>query len=148
MEFIDLDFYITQRFRKSVPDLFAERGEEGFRRLECNMLREVGCLENVVVSCGGGTPCFFDNMDFMNANGLTVWLQASTERIARRLLIAKTQRPIMQGKTPEELPAFIEKHLAEREPYYSQAQKILNSEELESASAIGEAVDRLKDLVK
>ena len=64
--FIDLDWYIEERFHKTVGELFIERGETGFRELERNMLHEVAEFENVVISTGGGAPCFYDNMDFMN----------------------------------------------------------------------------------
>ena len=74
IEFYDLDWYIEARMRKTVKQIFDEQGEEGFRRIENNMLHEVGEFENVIVSCGGGTPCFFDNMDFMNRQGETVYL--------------------------------------------------------------------------
>ena len=143
-EFIDLDQYITRRFRKTIPEIFAEKGEEGFRQLERNMLREAGAFNGVVVSCGGGTPCFYDNMEFMNANGVTVWLKAGVECIVRRILCAKTRRPITEGKTPEELPAFVAAHLRQREPYYSQAQLTLGSEDLETASGISATVATLQ----
>ena len=77
--FYDLDWYIEGRMRKTVPQLFAERGEEGFRQVERNMLHEVAEFEDVVLSCGGGTPCFFDNMDYLNQQGETVYLKATPE---------------------------------------------------------------------
>ena len=67
LDFYDLDWYIEDRFHKKIPDIFAEQGEEGFRDIERKMLHEVAEFENVIVSCGGGTPCFFDNMEYMNA---------------------------------------------------------------------------------
>ena len=74
LSFVDLDWYIEERFHKTVQELFAERGEDGFRELERNMLHEVADFENVIISTGGGAPCFFDNMDFMNKSGITVFL--------------------------------------------------------------------------
>ena len=73
--FYDLDWYIESRMRKTVKQIFDEVGEEGFRKIEHNMLHEVAEFENVVVSCGGGTPCFFDNMDYMNQLGETFYLR-------------------------------------------------------------------------
>ena len=70
LTFIDLDWYIEERFHKTVQQLFSERGEQGFRELEQKMLHEVAEFEDVVISAGGGTPCFFDNMDYMNACGV------------------------------------------------------------------------------
>ena len=107
-DFIDLDFYIEQRFRRSVRQIFADSGEEEFRRLEASMLREAGEFENVVVACGGGTPCFFDNMEYMNSRGTTVWLQASVRRTVERLLRAVGKRPLTAQVSPEELPASTE----------------------------------------
>ena len=140
-DFIDLDFYIEQRFRRSVRQIFADSGEEEFRRLEASMLREAGEFENVVVACGGGTPCFFDNMEYMNSRGTTVWLQASVRRTVERLLRAVGKRPLTAQVSPEELPAFIESHLKEREPYYSQAKLRFASDRLESERQIDASVD-------
>ena len=85
LSFIDLDWYIEERFHKTISELFAERGEEGFRNLERKMLMEVGMFEDVVISTGGGTPCFSDNMEFMNAHGVTVLLKLPS--LYRLLLI-------------------------------------------------------------
>ena len=100
--FIDLDWYIEERFHKSIRELFTERGEASFRELERNMLHEVGEFEDVVVSTGGGTPCFFDNMEYMNGCGQTVFLDVHPDILFRRLRVAKQQRPILQGKTDED----------------------------------------------
>jgi len=105
--FIDLDWYIEERFHKSIRELFVERGEASFRELERNMLHEVGEFEDVVVSTGGGTPCFFDNMEYMNGCGQTVFLDVHPDILFRRLRVAKQQRPILQGKTDEDLRTFI-----------------------------------------
>ena len=69
MMFYDLDWYIENRMRKTVAQIFAERGEEGFRQIEHNLLHEVAEFENVIISCGGGTPCFFDNIDYLKGQG-------------------------------------------------------------------------------
>ncbi len=98
-EFIDLDFCITQRFRASVAEIFARDGEEAFRRREAAMLREVGEMEDVVVACGGGTPCFSSNMEYMNGRGLTVCLTATPERLRERMLLGGDKRPLVKGKS-------------------------------------------------
>ena len=95
LQFVDLDHYIEGRYHCSVSQLFAERGEEAFREIERNMLHEVAEFENVVISTGGGTPCFFDNIDYMNRQGITVFLEASVDVIFTRLTIARTQRPLV-----------------------------------------------------
>lgn len=141
-EFIDLDFYIRQRFHRTVLELFAERGEEGFRSLERNMLREAGEFENVVIACGGGTPCFFDNMEFMRSRGITVRLEASQQRIVERLLLTPGKRPLTVGKTREELSEFVTAHLAGRQPYYNQAEISISGEELETKAQIQTAVEK------
>ena len=100
--FYDLDWYIESRMRKTVKQIFDEMGEEGFRHIEHNMLHEVAEFENVVVSCGGGTPCFFDNMDYMNQAGETIYLKASPETLHAHLKMGKGVRPLLLNKTPEE----------------------------------------------
>ena len=128
VDFYDLDWYIEDRFRKKIPQIFAEKGESGFRDMERNMLREVGEFEDVVISCGGGTPCFFDNMDYMNQQGETVFLSAAPPVLKAHLLMGKSQRPLIQGKSPEELEAFIEESLKARLPFYTKAKHTLNIE--------------------
>jgi shikimate kinase len=147
VEFIDLDWYIEARFHKTVSEIFAERGEAGFREMERNMLHEVGAFDNVIISAGGGTPCFFDNMDFMNANGQTVFLDASIDILFSRLRVAKQQRPILRDKSDEELKAFIGKALDGRMPFYSKATYRFCADELESSSQIDNSVKRLRELL-
>lgn len=141
MDFIDLDFYIEQRFRKSITQIFSEKGEEEFRRIESAMLREVGEFENVIISCGGGTPCFHDNIGYMLGRGDVVWLQASVERIVERLIINSSRRPLMKGKSPDELREAVEAGLAAREQYYSRAGIHFPSDQLEDRRQIDRTVD-------
>ncbi len=148
MEFIDLDWYIEKRFRKSVSQLFAERGEEGFRAIERNMLREVAEFEGVVVSAGGGTPCFFDNMEYMNAQAETIYLKATPETLRLHLRMGKQQRPLIAGKNDEELDNFIRESLAVREPYYTRARKTLDIGLLDNGNRIEDAVEALVKLAK
>ncbi len=147
ISFIDLDWYIEERFHKTVGELFQERGENGFRELERNMLHEVADFENVIISTGGGTPCFFDNMEFMNHAGQTVFLNVRPEVLFRRLRIAKQQRPILQGKEDEELKDFIVQALEKRMPFYQQAEYVFNAEELEDRYQIETSVQRLQQLL-
>lgn len=147
LQFVDLDWYIEERMHKSISDLFAERGEEGFRLLEQKMLHETGEFENVLIACGGGTPCFFDNMDYMNHTGETVFLDVCPEVLFRRLKIAKAKRPLLANKTDEELMQVITSALEKRLPYYSKAKWRFNAEELESYAQIDRAVSRLNELI-
>ncbi|MCD8183992.1 MAG: shikimate kinase [Bacteroides sp.] len=145
--FIDLDWYIEERFHKSIRELFAERGEASFRELERTMLHEAGEFEDVVISTGGGTPCFFDNMDFMNGQGQAVFLDVHPDVLFRRLRVATQQRPILQGKTDEELRSFIVEALEKRAPFYRQARYRFDAGHLESRGQIAESVQQLRNLL-
>jgi shikimate kinase len=119
---IDLDHYIEQRYHKTIPELFAEKGETGFREIEQRMLAETLDFERTILSTGGGAPCFFDNIQQMVNRAIVVFIDVAVEVLAYRLTHSKTVRPLIAGKTPEELNAFIEEALAKRRPYYEQAQ--------------------------
>ena len=146
--FIDLDWYIEERFHKSIRELFIERGEASFRELEQNMLHEVAEFEDVIISTGGGTPCFFDNMEYMNEHGYTVFLDVNPDILFRRLCLATQQRPILQGKTNEELHAFIEETLAKSDSFYTLAHYRFDGDHLESYRQIAEAVQQLRNLLE
>ncbi len=148
VEFIDLDAYIESRYRKRIEELFAERGEAGFRDIEQRMLHEVGEFDHVLIATGGGTPCFFDNMTYMRDRGKTLYLKSSVEAICRRLRVAKVKRPLVEGKRPEELQAYVAEMLQRREPYYRQADYTFSSEDYESMEAVDEAVHRLEALMR
>lgn len=126
LQFYDLDWYIESRMHKTVAQIFEESGEEGFRQIERSMLHEVAEFEDVVVSCGGGTPCFFDNMDYMNTQGETVYLKASPEVLYEHLKMGKTVRPLLLNKTSDEVKVFIKEQLEKRELYYSKAKHTLD----------------------
>ena len=135
-EFIALDTYIECRFHASVKQLFAQRGEEGFRDLERRMLHEIADFEDVIVACGGGTPCYFDNMDYIVGHGFAIYLTTSPERLALRLALpgSRAKRPLIAQKTDEELIAFVNEALAKREPFYSRAQLTFDSTHIENAA--------------
>lgn len=147
ISFIDLDWYIEERFHKTVGELFTERGEIGFREIERSILHEVAEFENVIISTGGGAPCFFDNMEFMNRVGKTVFLKVHPDVLFQRLRIAKQQRPILQGKKDEELKTFIIQALEKRAPFYTQAKYIFNADDLEGYQQIEASVERLQTLL-
>ena len=147
LTFVDLDWYIEERYHKTVRQIFEERGEDGFRELEKRMLHETGEFENVVISVGGGTPCFFDNMDYMNSVGETVFLDVDVKVLFRRLKVAKQQRPLLASKTDEELMTFIVEALQKRLPFYSKAKYVFNGERLEDRRQIQQSVERLKELL-
>lgn len=147
MMFYDLDWYIENRMRKSVSQIFAEKGEEGFRKIEYNMLHEVAEFEDVIISCGGGTPCFFDNIDYLNQQGDVIYLKATPEVLYKHLLMAKVERPLLKDKTPEELIAYIQEHLKEREPYYTKARHTLDVSLMDDYDKIKYSVEQLRNLL-
>ena len=147
LPFFDLDWYIENRFCKTVSELFAQRGEEGFRKIEQSMLHEVAEFEDVIISCGGGTPCFFDNMEYMNHQADTVYLKATPDVLARHLKMGKQKRPLLAGKSDEELADFIEESLRQREPYYTQAKYTFDVTLLNSAQRIENAIHELRKLL-
>ena len=146
--FYDLDWYIESRMRKTVAQIFAEKGEEGFRKMEYNMLHEVAEFENVIISCGGGTPCFFDNMDYLNQQGKTVYLKADPEVLYNHLLMGKVERPLIKGKSPEELIAYIREQLKKREEYYTKAKYTLDVSLMDNYEKIKISVEKLKELLE
>ena len=148
VEFIDLDKYIENRYRKTIQEIFAQKGEAKFRIIEREMLREVATFQDVLISTGGGTPCFFNNMDVMNQLGVTVFIKASVDQLMSRLLASKNVRPIIHNKTPEELKEFVTKHLAEREVYYSKAKLTYPTEQLESKGQIDETIKGIKEMLQ
>ena len=147
MMFYDLDWYIESRMYKTISQIFAERGEEAFRQIEYNMLHEVAEFEDVIISCGGGTPCFFDNMDYLNQQGDVVYLKASPETLYKHLLMAKVERPLLKNKTADELISYISGHLQERLPYYQKARYTLDVDVLDAYDKIKTSVDRLCNLL-
>jgi shikimate kinase len=128
--FIDLDHYVEQKAGISVSDIFVTRGESEFRELERNALGELLMLENVVVSTGGGTPCFFDNLERMNQSGLTIYLKLPAEVLKVRLEHGKLSRPLVAQKSAIELLHYIKEKLAERSVYYEKSMIVADAEVL------------------
>ena len=148
VEFIDLDRYIENRYRKTIAQIFEQKGENGFRKIEHEMLREVATFQNVLISTGGGTPCFYDNMEMMNKQGITVYIKASVKELSARLLASKNVRPLIRDKTPQELKEFITQHFAERTVYYSQAEIVYENKQLVSRAHVNESVAEIKELLQ
>jgi len=120
--FIDLDDVIRFETRKSIEDIFETKGETHFRELENKYLKKVASIDRRVIATGGGTPCFHDGMTFMKKNGLSIFLYTPVELVTERLFESDVkQRPMIKGKSKEELHDFLSDKLAERLPFYSQA---------------------------
>jgi len=145
LPFYDLDWYIENRMRKKISQIFAERGEEGFRVIERNMLHEVAEFEDVIISCGGGTPCFFDNMEYMNGQAQVVWLKATPEVLHKHLLMGRGDRPLLKGKTPDELITYITEQLAYREQFYSKAHYTFDVSLMDNFDKIKVTVEKLRE---
>lgn len=131
MEFIDLDQWIEEVQGILIKEFFEREGEMAFRKLEREALETVCAMEregDLLLSCGGGTPCFFDNMDYMNAHGITIYLRLSSGMLANRLTNAKSTRPLLRDV--EDLEGFIRKKLNEREPFYRQSQHLVTGKML------------------
>ncbi len=122
--FIDLDQYIENKYHKTIPQIFDDEGEAGFREKEAFCLTEVSEFEEVIIGAGGGTPCFFNNMDVINASGISIYIKLTPQRIYDRLMTSKNKRPLIDGKSGDELLQFIADKLIEREPFYNKAKVV------------------------
>ena len=134
LTFFDLDSRIEKAFRMKISDIFEKKGEEKFRELERYHLRKFEHKKNFLLACGGGTPCFSDNMEWMKQQGKVIYLKAEAELILEQVMNETEQRPLLKKINPSELLFFIQKKLMEREPYYSKADLILNVEDLKEDS--------------
>ncbi len=129
-QFIDLDKFIETEYQQTIPQIFATKGEKEFRAMEHNALKKVMEIENIVVACGGGTPCYYNNMELMNNHGNTVYLKMSADSLVSRLMDAKDIRPVIANKTEKELRAFVTRQLEKREDFYEQAQYVVKGKDL------------------
>ena len=122
---------VEAKYQMSIPELFAAHGENGFREREKEVLQKSAIANEAIIATGGGAPCFFDNMAWMNKNGLTVFIDSPVKVLADRLINAKVERPLVKGKSYEELIEFIDMKLKERRPFYEQAHIILKGVDLD-----------------
>lgn len=130
--FLDIDLRIEELYKMTIEDIFASFGEDRFRLWEREVLLDfLQRKDDVVISLGGGTPCFFDNMRLCKESGVSVFLDVPSEVILRRSKAADVKRPIIQNVSNESLPSVIEKFLAQRKPYYLQADIIYPSADLD-----------------
>lgn len=126
-DFLDLDDFIERSENRTIAKIFKQEGEAGFRGLEQKHLTILKEYNNIVVSTGGGTPCFYDNMDFMNQHGITVYLDMDVNSLCFRLKHGQKTRPLIEGKYDSELKKFVSQHLSERIAYYQQSKIIVNA---------------------
>lgn len=127
--FLDLDEAIVQTEQKTIAAIFDDLGEAGFRAMERRHLHATGLLPPTIVATGGGAPCFFDNMDWMNAHGHTLFIDVPPAVLAKRLLPEQAKRPLIRGVAPDQLENFIAERLAVRLPFYEKAHTRLRYQE-------------------
>lgn len=143
LQYIDLDQFIEEKEQQTIPEIFAQKGEVYFRKIERNHLEEVLNLETpFVLSVGGGTPCYGNTMELMNqkSNSISIYLSANVETLTQRLFSEKQNRPLISHlQSQEELNDFIRKHLFERSFYYNQAKKTVKTD----GKSVTEIVDEI-----
>lgn len=139
VQFVDMDNYIEERNCKTIPQIFAEDGEAEFRKKERKALEELSEFTDIVIATGGGAPCFFDNIDLMNESGKTIYLNIDPKILADRLMKSKTERPLIKGKSREELVAFIDETLKKRNEFYKQAKFYITEPDID--------LDKLKEMI-
>lgn len=132
-DLVDLDHYIEQKEGCSITDIFKYQGENYFRKVERKALHEVSKKENLIISTGGGVPCFFDNMKFMSKNGLTIFLDVSVDEIFKRMTQFNgiEERPMFKGKKEEEIKKELEEKYNTRYPFYNDAQIVLKGDNIQ-----------------
>lgn len=146
LQYIDLDSFIQDRFRKTVSDMFANEGEDVFRIRESKMLAELADFEDIVLAVGGGTPCFFDNMQLMNEKGTTIFINLAAEGLSKRVKKASKKRPLLQNiQSDDELLNKINEHLQERMRYYSMANYTVDIADDEPIDSV---IDKIKLIIK
>ena len=128
LNFIDLDQFIEKKTNKMIPYIFRTEGEEVFREMEMESLKEiVTTRDDFILATGGGTPLFYQNMDYINKHGKTVYLKVENKVLVERLKNAKKNRPILTEVPNSELADFVKKEIQEREKYYNQAKVIIDT---------------------
>jgi shikimate kinase len=127
--FFDLDEQIVNAENKSINEIFEEKGEEHFRLLEKETLHIITeSRDSMIMACGGGTPCYFNNIDYMNQQGITVWLDKPIPVLLKRLLRERSKRPLLKNLSDEQVHAFIIRKFADRKIYYEQAEIIIDED--------------------
>lgn len=141
---IDLDKEISRRNKLTIPEIFEKKGEIQFRKLEREALEEIlASEENVVLSLGGGTPVYYNNMEIINHSSKSIFLRASVSTLYKRLSKQKEKRPLIANIPDEDLPEFIAKHLFERNAFYSKAQYSINTDSRTPEEIVQEIVEKL-----
>jgi shikimate kinase len=138
--FVDFDELIEEQSGKKISEIFKDEGQQGFRNIETEILKGISDFKDTVVSTGGGTPCFYDNMRLMNDTGITIYIRMPAGSLFHRLAQSKTKRPLIEGLTDLQLMDFIMDTLPEREQFYMQAKHVVKGESLKA--------DKILELLK
>ncbi len=146
--YYDLDWYIESRWHTTVTKLFEQQGEERFRQIEHNLLHEIAEFEHVIIGCGGGTPCHFDNMDYLNKQGLTIYLRATEEVLYHHLITARVQRPLWHNVSPDKQRETLHQLLQQREPFYLQAQHIVDISPTQELSDMSSTLNTITHIIE
>lgn len=129
-DFFDTDTEIERTYHYTVEDIFKKFGEQVFRNMEKKALGTLLKKDNVVIACGGGLPCFFDNMQEIKDNAISIYLKMDTGQIMSRYQKSKARRPLLMNKTEDEVREYIQESLEERQQYYTQADMVVNAFDL------------------
>ncbi|RKW61242.1 MAG: shikimate kinase [Riemerella sp.] len=141
----DLDTEISKQNNRSITEIFKEKGEIFFRKTEKEVLEKILSSEkNIILSLGGGTPCYYNNIDSINEKTISVFLKTNVKTLAQRLSSEKDKRPLIQNISNEDLPEFIAKHLFERNPFYNQAKITINTDNLSAREIAEEILTQIK----
>lgn len=146
MTFCDLDDYIEQHTNQTIAQIFATQGEEAFRATEQAALDEVLKLKDTVIAVGGGTPCFGNNMEHMNQHATTIYLNAPTHTLIKHIRMGTSVRPLIAGKTDEQLAEYIADTMKHREPFYQKARYTLNIDTITTEQQISHYVEMLRKI--
>ncbi|MFH1005316.1 MAG: shikimate kinase [Bacteroidota bacterium] len=130
MDFIDFDDHIEKEYGKTITEIFDTEGEEKFRELEHQHLKTFLKKNNIIVSLGGGTPCYHNNIELINENSISVYIEMSVDALVKRLAKAKNKRPLIRDMNEFDLKFFIESNLKKRIPIYRKAHISINAENL------------------
>ena len=143
----DLDTEISKQNNRSITEIFKEKGEIFFRKTEKEVLEKILSSEkNIILSLGGGTPCYYNNIDSINEKTISVFLKTNVKTLAQRLSSEKDKRPLIQNISNEDLPEFIAKHLFERNPFYNQAKITINTDNLSAREIAEEILTQIKQI--
>lgn len=141
---LDLDKEISKRLKMTIPEIFEKKGEIFFRKTEREVLEEILVSDdNIVLSLGGGTPAYYNNMEIINLNSKSIFLRANISTLVARLSKQKDKRPLVAKIPEEDLPEFIAKHLFERNAFYSKSQFMISTDGRNPEDIVSEIKEKL-----